>query len=111
MNNRDEWSAPLEWSATLEMTEESSSNLLQMLEQHDKEFIEGLFDGKKELRLILGEKEVLLAPVKKRGTWSDISGQACLCSVCGRPQNYKQAMGWKYCPCCGAKMQEVEKNE
>lgn len=47
----------------------------------------------------------------RRGHWSDISGQACLCSVCGRPQNYKQAMGWKYCPCCGAKMKEVEKNE
>lgn len=50
-------------------------------------------------------------PDLKSGKWSDISGQACLCSVCGRPQNYKQAMGWKYCPCCGAKMQEVEKDE
>lgn len=42
----------------------------------------------------------------RRGRWSDISGQACLCSVCGRPQNYKQAKGWRYCPMCGAIMNE-----
>jgi len=41
----------------------------------------------------------------RRGHWSDISGQACLCSVCGRPQNYKQARGWRYCPHCGAVME------
>lgn len=104
MNYRDELGAPLEWSVTLEMTEESSRNLLTMLEQQDKEFIKGLFDGKEELRLIFGEKEVLLAPGKKQGHWSDISGQACVCSACGRPQNYKQAKGWRYCPHCGAVM-------
>lgn len=43
----------------------------------------------------------------RRGRWSDISGQACLCSFCGRPQNYKQALGWRYCPMCGAIMNEV----
>lgn len=42
---------------------------------------------------------------QKAGTWRDISGQACLCSVCGKPQNYKQAKGWRYCPMCGAVME------
>lgn len=39
------------------------------------------------------------------GNWSDISGQAVLCSVCGMPKNAKQARGWRYCPHCGAVME------
>lgn len=45
-----------------------------------------------------------------RGRWSDISGQACICSFCGRPQNYKQAKGWRYCPMCGAIMNKEAKD-
>lgn len=41
----------------------------------------------------------------RRGKWSDISGQAVLCSVCGKPQNEKQARCWRYCPHCGAVME------
>lgn len=40
---------------------------------------------------------------QKNGRWRDISGQAVLCSVCGRAQNYKQTKGWRYCPHCGSR--------
>ena len=42
----------------------------------------------------------------KHGEWRDISGQAVLCSCCGRASNAKQAKTFSYCPYCGARMEE-----
>lgn len=45
---------------------------------------------------------------QRTGRWSQVSGQATLCSCCGRASNAKQAKTWNYCPYCGAKMEEME---
>ena len=49
-----------------------------------------------------------LAICQKSGHWRDISGQATLCSCCGRESNAKQAKTWSYCPYCWAKMEEMK---
>ena len=48
------------------------------------------------------------AQQERTGRWSQVSGQATLCSCCGRASNAKQARNWSYCPYCGEKMEEME---
>lgn len=74
---------------------------------YDAAYKLGLETNQKVLSVRGAIRQVPFADVTeiKRGKWSDISEQACLCSNCGKPQNYKQAMGWRYCPHCGAVME------
>lgn len=46
-----------------------------------------------------------LPPAQQAAHWSTVSGQAALCSCCGRASNAKQAIQFAYCPYCGAKME------
>lgn len=48
------------------------------------------------------------AQQEQTGRWSQVSGQATLCSCCGRASNAKQARNWSYCPYCGKKMEEMK---
>lgn len=49
-------------------------------------------------------KELPPAQQERTGRWSQVSGQATLCSCCGRASNAKQARNWSYCPYCGGMM-------
>ena len=48
------------------------------------------------------------AQQEQTGRWSQVSGQATLCSCCGRASNAKQARNYSYCPYCGTKMEEMK---
>lgn len=53
-------------------------------------------------------KSLPSAQQEQTGRWSQVSGQATLCSCCGRASNAKQARNWSYCPYCGKKMEEMK---
>lgn len=55
--------------------------------------------------ILEGVKRLPTAQQERTGRWSQVSGQATLCSCCGRASNAKQAKGWRYCPMCGAVME------
>ncbi|MBQ7146006.1 MAG: hypothetical protein IJR95_04480 [Lachnospiraceae bacterium] len=58
--------------------------------------------------ILEGVKRLPSAQQERTGRWSQVSGQATLCSCCGRASNAKQERNWSYCPYCGEKMEEME---
>lgn len=58
--------------------------------------------------ILEGVKRLPTAQQEQTGRWSQVSGQATLCSCCGRASNAKQARNWSYCPYCGTKMEEIK---
>ena len=58
--------------------------------------------------ILEGVKRLPPAQQERKGKWSQVSGQATLCSCCGMASNAKQARNWRYCPHCGAEMEDME---
>lgn len=75
-----------------------------------------LYEGDDEPKIERSNAEAVImhlpseqtAQQEQTGRWSQVSGQATLCSCCGRASNAKQARNWNYCPYCGAKMEEIK---
>lgn len=93
-----------DFTFTIELKENSRQELLKLLEEWDK--LDDIFDGK-PFEIRQGKRSVVLK-AEKKASWSQVSGQATLCSCCGRASNAKQARNWSYCPYCGTKMEEIK---
>lgn len=49
-------------AVTIDLTEDSTSRLLQMLEDQDKEYLDRLFAGQEKLTLYRGSQTITLVP-------------------------------------------------
>lgn len=89
-------------SGTIELTEDSSQELLRILEEQDAEFINELLEGKRDLTIRGSDgRSVDLTPKSKEGEWSLTLNYDYRCTACGLITSSYKA---NYCPNCGAKM-------
>lgn len=84
-------------------------NRAREYEEKAKKLIDEMARGVKIDSVALTEGGIVIK-YKQPGTWRRISTQAALCSCCGMAVNAKMAKQFRYCPFCGARMEEEDGN-